>query len=66
MKKYRNQILIFSILIFTYLTVRSIYQFVNDIDRGMSFIGCIAYGIGVIMYFADLYAYHKNKKRINS
>lgn len=64
--KYRLPYLIFVIAFFTYLTVRSFYNFSIGEDKGMSMIGGILYA-GAIIYFAyDLYELIINKKRINN
>lgn len=66
MRKYRKQFLIFFILVLGYLTGRSIYHVSIGYDKGMSMIGIIAYGVGLIIYSFNLYDLLKNKKRINS
>ena len=66
MKKYRLPFLIFVIVVFTYLTVRSFYNFSIGEDKGMSMIGGILYAGAIIYYAIDLYEFIKNKKRINS
>lgn len=66
MKKYRLPFLIFVIVVFTFLTVRSFYNFSIGEDKGMSMIGGILYAGAIIYYAIDLYEFIKNKKRINS
>jgi|APGre2960657404_1045060.scaffolds.fasta_scaffold40947_4 pilus assembly protein TadC len=66
MKKYRLPFLIFVIVLFTYLTVRSFYNFSIGNDKGMSMIGGILYAGAIIYYAIDLYEFIKNKKRINN
>ena len=68
MKKYRLPYLIFVLVVFTYLTVRSFYNFSIGEDKGMSMIGGILFGVMAIFNVEDLYVFIKNKKseRLNS
>jgi pilus assembly protein TadC len=66
MNKYRLPFLIFVIVVFIYLTVRSFYNFSIGEDKGMSMIGGILYAGAIIYYAIDLYEFIKNKKRINN
>jgi len=66
MKRYIKYIFIVGLLANIYLAVRSIYNFANGIDKGDSFMGIMAYGIGIILFSGYLYSHIKNKKRTNS
>ena len=54
--------MVFTLLIFTYLSVRAFYNFAIGYDKGMSLIGGILFGAGAIFQAADLYEFIKKKK----
>lgn len=66
MKRYIKYILIIAILSNIYLVVKSINNFSNGADKGDSFMGTIAYGIGILIFSSALYVTIKDKKQYNS
>ena len=61
MKKYRLPYLILTLVVFTYLVVRSISQFSVGYDKGMSMIGIIVWGGGLIYNSFELIKLIKNR-----
>ena len=61
MKKYRLPYLILTLVVFTYLVVRSISQFSVGYDKGMSMMGIIVWGGGLIYNSFELIKLIKNR-----
>ena len=64
--KYRLVYLIGVVVVFTYQSVRSFYQFSIGEDKGMSLTGGIVFGVMAMVYGHDQYEFINNKKSINS
>jgi hypothetical protein len=66
MKKNKLPMLLLTALAFLLISVWKFYDYAVGIDKGMSLVGGIIFGILALVYIHDLYEFMKNKKSINS
>lgn len=65
MRRYSKYFFIVGLLSNTYLIVRAINNFANGIDKGVSLMGIIAYGIGIVLFSSFIFEALKKSKSTN-